>query len=774
MLNTRNDADLDRHRYRGLKDARRLRRDVTWGEAQHMHLPAGAVVSITNVDGGGEAWLTTRSGDQAHFTPAALEVPQDQAAPINPCAFDSRAMAARATSRDSTIASATVHKIFDTETDPGEMFITRMSADATLFVIAPVAPDYLTVGGGGRFTVEVKLPETASADLLLPEPLGRVRDEWRINRGTAQAYGLKKGQFVQIIDVEGQQCSDFMAMRSEGLDAGVERYIDSTVSRTMSRSAYPLPGLHDKFYDQDIRPLLAVRQDTVGRHDTFALACTARGYEERGFPGHINCSDNISGAFEPYGIQSRRAWPAINFFFNSWIDWADHAIATDEAWSRAGDYVALQAMTDLVCVSTACPDDVDPINGWNPTDIHVRIYEEDTSITHSVSWRAQPGDEGKLTQHSAFHPRTSKLTTRYHAARELWMPTEFDATGTTEEYWACKNAATLQDMSGLRKFDIIGPDAEELLQHCLTRNVAKLAQHRGFYALLCDERGSVLDDGTLFRLEPTAFRWCCGSDDSALHLREQAEVLGLNVRVLSLGHKMPNLALQGPKSRDILREVVFTQPTRPSLDNLKWFGFTIARLHDRDGPAFMLCRSGFTGELGYEIFCDKNDALEIWDALMQAGAPHGLVPMGGEALEMLRIEAGLMIAGAEFGPDSDAMESGLGFAVDFKKDSFIGRAALERNSSAVRRTLVGLHLTGNEAPAHGDGVFDGREHVGVITSACYSPQLGHAIAMARLAVENADMGTELEVGKLDGHMKRLPCTVTSLPFLDPKREKARA
>ena len=237
---------------------------------------------------------------------------------------------------------------------------------------------------------------------------------------------------------------------------------------------------------------------------------------------------------------------------------------------------------------------------------------------------------------------------------------------------------------------------------------------------------------------------------------------------------MPNLAIQGPKSREILSESVFTQPHRPALENLKWFGFTVARLRDRDGPVFQLCRTGFTGELGYEIFCDENDALEIWDGLLEVGAKHGLKPMGGQALEMLRIEAGLMMAGNEFGPDTDALESGLGFAVDFKKDSFVGRAALERNASAPRRKLVGLKCSGAEHPVHGDGVFVGREQVGVVTSGTFSPQLGHAIAMARIAVENADEGGELEVGKLDGHMKRLPCVVTSIPFIDPKRQKARA
>ena len=763
-----------RQRYRGLRESGRNRIEVLWGEAGRIHAPAHSVVSVTNIDGATPCWVSALAEDERNFSTSAIELPAGAGTRPDSGAFDSRMMTALASNRDACLESGSAYRLFDGTTRPGEVFVTRMRRTAELFVFMETSDAFVASGGGGRFAVEVRPLANSCPDQFLPEPLGKIVDEIRVERCTARAYELRKGQFVQIIDVEGQQCSDFMAMRSDGLDDGIERYIDSTVSRTMARSAYPTPGLHDKFYDQDIRPLLAVRQDTVGRHDTFALACTSRGYEERGFPGHVNCSDNISAVFTPYGIRPRKAWPAINFFFNSWINWEEHGISTDEAWSRPGDYVLLHALTDLVCVSTACPDDVDPINGWNPTDVHVRICEEESPISHSVAWRSQPEDSAKMTRHSPFHPRTSGLTSSYQAARDLWMPTRYDATGAVEEYWACRNAATLQDMSGLRKFDIVGPDSEELLQACLTRDISKLSLHRGLYALVCDERGSVLDDGTLFRLEQTAFRWCCGSDDSALHLREQAERSGLNARILSLGHKLSNLAIQGPRSRDILRDVVFTQPTRPSLDNLKWFGFTIARLNDRDGPVFMLSRTGFTGELGYEIFCDENDALDIWDGLMSAGERYGLAPMGGEALSMLRLEAGLMIAGAEFGPDSDAMESGLGFAVDFGKGDFIGRAALERNAAAPRRKLVGLVCSGNEAPLHGDGVFVGRERVGIVTSACYSPRMGRSIAMARLAVENAARGSRLEVGKLDGHMKRLSCTVADLPFIDPERKKPRS
>ncbi|MEM7302633.1 MAG: DUF1989 domain-containing protein [Pseudomonadota bacterium] len=738
-----------------------------------MHVSADSIVSIESCDGGGPCLLTALGERDQNYGTSALNIPEGFAARLIPTTFDSREMGARLSGRGTRLDAAETVSVFDANTEPGEVFQFKVQKDTRLFVVSPLSPDFLKVGGGGRFVVRVKEGGAHARRCTLPEPLGRVRDEWRVERGTAHAYEIKKGQFVQIIDVEGQQCSDFMAMRTDALEGGIERYIDSAVSRTMARSAYPLPGLHDKFFDQDMQPLLSVRHDTVGRHDTFALACTARGYEERGFPGHLNCSDNISKVFEPYGIQSRRAWPAINFFFNSWID-ETLGIASDEAWSRPGDYVAMQALTDLVCVSTACPDDVDPINGWNPTDIHVRVYEEDTTIQHAICWRAQPADKGKLTKKSAFHARTSKLTSHFDVARDHWLANQYDATGAVEEYWTCRNKATLQDMSNLLKFDIVGPDAEELLQICLTRDVSKLSQHRGIYGLICDARGSVIDDGTLFRLETTAFRWCCGSQNSALHLQEQAERLGLSVRVLSLGDRVANLALQGPKSREILRNVVFTQPSRPSIDNLKWFGFTIARLHDRNGPMFMLCRTGFTGELGFEIFCDTSNAVEIWDGLMLAGKPYGLAPMGNAALAMMRIEAGLMVAGAEFGPDVDVFEAGLGFAVDFEKEDFIGKAALERNRTAPRRKLVGLIFAGGEIPAHGDGIFVGREQVGTITSACYSPQLGNAIAMGRVAVENAETGSNLEVGRLDGKLKRLPCRVTTLPFIDASREKARA
>lgn len=651
-----------------------------------------------------------------------------------------------------------------------EPLVLRPTAALTLWLVH-VQPSTGLVEGESAGSVPV-WHQRAAGTMALPPALGRVRDEFTVKSGTALAYELRRGEALQIIDAHGQQCSDFQALRMAGLDTGREQMIDSTATRSMVRRAYPGPGLMDKFFDADMRPLLRVVQDTCGRHDTFGLACTARGYEERGFPGHVNCSDNISGALEPMGVARRAAWPAINFFWNTWLD-DHHQIQTEEAFSRPGDYVAMEALDDLVCVSTACPDDIDPINGWNPTDIHVRIYEADTRLQRAVAYRSKEDGPMQISRNSAFHDRLEPLTNHFAPARDLWAPVSFPSHGTTGEYWACREAATLQDMSGLRKYDIVGPDAERLLQLATTRNVSKLAVWRGTYTLLCDESGEVIDDGTLFRMAPTLFRWCCGSEESGRWLEELAAREGYQVRIHDLGGSLPNLALQGPKSREILSEVAFFQPHVPSLDQMKWFGVSVARLKDREGAPFMVARTGYTGELGYELFCAERDALTIWDALMEAGADKGLTPMGSAALDVIRIEAGLASA-QEFTAGVDAFEAGLGFAIDLSKTRFVGKDALLRNADAPRKRLRGLMFDCDDVPAHGAPVFAGERQVGVVTSATRSPMFECAIAMARLGVEHADLDTRLEVGQLDGRMKRLTARVTDLPFFDPKRERARA
>ena len=247
---------------------------------------------------------------------------------------------------------------------------------------------------------------------------------------------------------------DFQSLRLAGLESGVEDFIDSTATRSMVRRAYPAPGSFDKFYDAHMRPLLRVVQDTCGRHDTFGLACTARSYEERGYPGHLNCSDNMSLHLRLLASHANKPGQQLIYFGTRLDD--HHNIMTEESHSRPGDYVVMEALDDLACVSTACPDDIDPINGWNPTDIHVRIYEKETKIHPAIAYRKKEDAAMQISKPSPFHDRIAHLTNHFAPARDLWGAVSFPATGTIGEYWACREKATLQDMSGLVKLMSLG------------------------------------------------------------------------------------------------------------------------------------------------------------------------------------------------------------------------------------------------------------------------------------------------------------------------------
>ncbi len=610
----------------------------------------------------------------------------------------------------------------------------------------------------------------------LPAPLGELIDEFTISPGTARDYVVAAGQFIQVIDVAGRQCSDFVAFDRRGLDAGHEIDLDPTVTRTLNASAYPGPGLFSRFYDRDMQPMLEVVRDTVGRHDTFALACAARYYEAQGYFGHANCSDNISRAMTAHGVDPRAGWPAINFFYNTGIDAHQH-LTLDEPWSRPGDYVLLKALTDLVCASSSCPDDIDPANGWQPTDIHIRVYSEKERFSLAMATRKTADADPVLTRESGFHPATSALTRQFTDYRGFWTPTRFDGYGAIEEYHGCRERVAVMDLSALRKFEVLGPDAEALLDHCLTRDVRKLAVGQVVYSAMCFEHGGMLDDGTLLRLGADAFRWIGGEDYAGVWLREQAEKLGMKVWIKSASEQIHNLAVQGPLSRQLLARMIWTPGTQPRLDELGWFRFLIGRLDDYNGPAVMVSRTGYTGELGYEIWCHPDHALQVWQRLWQLGEPLGLVPLGLEALDMLRIEAGLIFAGYEFDDQTDPFEAGIGFCVPLKSKTadFIGRDALSRRSAAPRHKLVGLQLEGNEIAAHGDCVHDGRAQIGVITSATRSPVLGRNIALCRLDVGYCEPGTLVEIGKLDGQQKRIRAQVAAgTVAYDPDKSRVRA
>ena len=672
-------------------------------------------------------------------------------------------------------AEATAIRLFGERSPAGSSQSFLAQAPVTVVVAAPAGRVLEGAPPPSELLVEVR--RTAArryGQTELPPPLAEPRLDFRVGKASAQAYEVKAGEYIQVIDVEGKQCSDFLAFHRGKLEDGMERGLDSTVTRTLMGNAFPMPGLNGKFYDVDFDPLVEVVRDTVGRHDTFALACTRKYYEDMGYPGHVNCSDNFNRQLDPYGIPRRAGWPALNFFYNTSFD-STMVMTMDEPWSRPGDYVLLRAMTDLVCASSACPDDIDPANGWQITDVHVRVYSPENKFSVAIATRVTPQADPQLTRETTFHPKIAELTKDFGEYRGYWLPNRFNNEGAIAEYWACREKVAVMDLSPLRKWEILGPDAEALVQAVITRDARKLSVGQVVYTAVCNDTGGMIDDATVFRLGDDNFRFVGGEEYDGVWLKEQAAERGLKVWIKPSTDQLHNLAVQGPESRELLKKIVWTPPTQPSVEELKWFRFTIGRIGDAKGIPIVVSRTGYTGELGYEVWCHPADGPAVWDAIWEAGQEHGLKPLGLEALDMLRIEAGLIFAGYEFDDTVDPFEAGIPFVVSLDTDDdFVGRAALEERKAHPQRTLVGLELEGNETVGHGDHVYVGRQRVGVVTSGTRSPVLRKNIALCRMAVQFKGPGTEVEVGKLDGHQKRIAATVVPIPFYDPQKTRVRS
>jgi aminomethyltransferase len=603
----------------------------------------------------------------------------------------------------------------------------------------------------------------------LPPPLAPVKQQIRVKAATAEAYMVQAGDYIEILDIDGQQCSDFLAFDANALVEGQEYGLDSTTTRTLNHAAYPGPGLYAKFFDERMQGLVEVIRDTCGRHDTFGLACTEKGYADAGYPGHPSCTENFNIVLTPLGVKPRAGWPAINFFYNTALD-AAGGIVADEAWSRPGDYVLLKALKPLLCATSSCADDVGVTNAYNPTDILVRVYDAAETFSKGIAHRMTADADPILTRETGFAPRTRALTNDFVEMGGFWLPNSYPATGAIAEYTACREAAAVIDLSSLRKFEITGPDAANLLALALTRNVRKLSVGQVVYTAMCYEHGGMIDDGTVMRLGDNNFRLICGADYSGVWLRELAAKHNFKVFVRASTDQLHNISLQGPRSRDLLAPLIFTPPLQPSIEHLKWFRFTIGRLGGPTGIPLVISRTGYTGELGYEIWCHPKQAPAVWDAVTAAGA----TPMGFAALDMLRIEAGLILAGHEFSDQTDPFEAGIGFAVADREENFIGRDALRRRSANPRDKLVGLEIEGGEPVHHGDCIHVGRAQIGIVTSAVRSPVLGKSIALARIDAMHAEIGSSVEIGKLDGLQKRLAAKVTRSPHYDPDKTRVRA
>ena len=667
--------------------------------------------------------------------------------------------------------------IFDKDTSPGEK-IKLNAKDKCYCIFSAPGPDMiiheqnpttdLTV-----FVNRAKITKDKEHSII-PDPVFDPLSETNIDRKTAISFQVKEGDYIQVISPTGRQCSDFVAFDTAKLDKRIEKGLDWQTTRTFMGNTFPGPGLFSKFYDTDHEPLIEVIRDTVGRHDTFNLACTSKYYEDSGYFGHPNCSDNLNENMEKFGVQKKRGWHAINLFFNTSAGGLN-SVLSDESFARPGDYVMFRALKDLTCGTTACPSDIDPCNSWNPTDIFVRTYDKKKEFRKSFAFRMKTDSETKLTRNTGFYERTSKLTRNFVDARGFWLPNDYTKHGIINEHTACREKAVVIDLSSLRKFEILGPDAEELMNYTLTRNVKKLSVGQVVYSSMCYENGTMFDDGTLLKLNDHGFRWVCGDEYAGQWLKDQAKKKNYKVLIKDSTDQINNISLQGPNSRKILEKIIFTPPTQPSISELQWFRFTICRLEELNGIPLMVSRTGYTGELGYEIWCHPSDAPKVWDKVMEAGKDDGLIPAGFGALDLLRIEAGLILFGNEFDGQIDPFEAGVGFTVPLKTktDDFIGKESLIKRKENPQKKLVGLELISKEKANHGDCVHIGRAQVGIITSGCISPTLNKNIALCRIDIPHSEIGTEVEVGKIDGEQKRISAKIVGFPHYDPKKTRVR-
>ena len=376
-----------------------------------------------------------------------------------------------------------------------------------------------------------------------------------------------------------------------------------------------------------------------------------------------------------------------------------------------------------------------------------------------------------MTEMTGFHGSAEAAGARFVDYEGYWLPTAFGEE-IMEEYRACRSRVAMIDLSPLRKFDLNGREALSLLQAVVTRDLSKLVDGQVVYSAMCNEEGGMVDDGTVFRFDGSSFRFVGYTDDDGPWLEQHATRLGLDVEVRPVTSTVHNVAVQGPASREVVSGLFWTPPGGTPVGELGWFRFSEARLGGESGPPVLVSRTGYSGELGYELWCHPSDGAALWSALWDAGAAHGISGLGLEALDPLRIEAGLIFKGYEYQAGvQDPFEAGIGFTVPASKaDDFVGKEALARRRQEPRERLVGLEIDLPEPPGETEvtaGPDEGAEVVGVVTSPCRSEVLDKTIALARVAVSHAAVGTSVAVGGADA-------TVVRIPFYDPDKTRPRS
>ena len=374
-----------------------------------------------------------------------------------------------------------------------------------------------------------------------------------------------------------------------------------------------------------------------------------------------------------------------------------------------------------------------------------------------------------------FHPRTAAANrlNQWGVWAGYTTATAFD--DEAMEYTAIRNAASVYDLCPMVKYRVTGPDAVAYLNRLTVRDVGKLSVGGVHYTLWCDDAGQIIDDGTLFHLGPDDFRICC----QERHLPWLIDsAFGYDVAIAEETEAVAALSLQGPCSATVLGEAGFdVWGVKP---------FRMARFPFAGGE-LMVSRTGFTGDLGYELWTTPDLALPLWDAIFAAGVLYGIRPIGSNALDLARIEAGFIITNMDFIPAHQAvredrtrspLEMGLGWMIDWDKGHFTGRRALlaERERGGAKWALVGLDIAGN-ASAGGSLLYHNRKtEAGFITAAAWSPTTKRNIAIAHVERKYLQGGNlwveiyalrELQYAKL-----MLPVEIVERPFFNPARKRA--
>jgi aminomethyltransferase len=357
------------------------------------------------------------------------------------------------------------------------------------------------------------------------------------------------------------------------------------------------------------------------------------------------------------------------------------------------------------------------------------------------------------------------------------------------EYNAIRNAAALIDVSPLFKYMVTGPDAERLVDRLITRDVSKMTVGQVFYTPWCDEHGKVIDDGTVSRLGDQTFRWTA-ADPSLRWFRQNAR--GMNVQIEDVSEEIAAVALQGPTSANLLRAVA-----KADIDRLKYFRVTSGTIA---GVAVDISRTGYTGDLGYEIWMPAARAVDVWDALMEGGRPFDIKPAGMLALDVARIEAGLLLIEVDFFSSRKALiasqmytpyELGMGRLVSPDKGRFIGQRGLRaEHARGPARQIVGLEIDWNDVEKRYDTaglapavsptasrvatpVYRNGRQVGKATSTTWSPVLKRMIALASVDRPHYAEGTDLQFEMtVEAVRHRVAAKVVKTTFFNPPRKTA--